>query len=203
MAQASRIEMTWQAHFRTTKSGRAVLNNPPAGFDNAFLSHFAGFRSFPGRSGKTEPITADEAPRFAAGFAVNSPALPQEALTAADQQITDAFIAQLINRLIAASPAIFHQAIVELPLAMGYGGPLAQGKRALGKTGDEGGEGVIDRDSLGVDQVSSPRRAARSRHPGETSSNPGIFRRARHEEGLKGHLRHHYGLHLPPARPPA
>ena len=64
-----------------------------------------------------------------------------------------ALAANLIDQVRAMSPAFFEQLIVDLLLAMGYGGTSAEAGRALGQSGDNGVDGVIDQDPLGVDQI--------------------------------------------------
>lgn len=146
LKQAGLLEMTRRAHFRITDRGRAVLQNPPAKIDNAFLDQFAEFRQFRERSQKSDgvPVVQPEP---------DSVASPEDVLTAAYKQITDAFIAELIDRLVTGTPAFFEKAIVELLLAMGYGGSSQEAGRAIGKSGDDGVDGVIDQDVLGVDQI--------------------------------------------------
>ena len=147
LKQAGLLEPTKRAHFRITDSGRAVLAKAPARIDIAFLDQFAEFRQFRERGrkpGEAVPAVQSE---------VESTASPEDVLTAAYEQITDAFIAELIDRLIAGTPAFFEKAIVELLLAMGYGGSSEDAGRAIGKSGDDGVDGVIDQDPLGVDQI--------------------------------------------------
>lgn len=147
LRQAGLLEPTRRAHFRITERGRAVLQNPPARIDNAFLEQFEEFRQFRARSRKAEGMAA------LAPAPGNPAASPEDTLTAVHQQITDAFIAELIDRLIAGTPAFFEKAIVNVLLAMGYGGSSAEAGRAIGKAGDDGLDGVIDQDPLGVDQI--------------------------------------------------
>ena len=52
-----------------------------------------------------------------------------------------------------ASPSFFETVIIELLLAMGYGGAIENAGRTIGQTGDNGVDGVIDQDPLGVDQI--------------------------------------------------
>ncbi len=59
----------------------------------------------------------------------------------------------LLERLQAASPEFFEQAVVDLLVAMGYGGTHDNAARRIGKTGDEGIDGVIDEDRLGLDAI--------------------------------------------------
>ncbi len=78
---------------------------------------------------------------------------PDETLRQAHQTINAALAADLLDRVREASPAFFERLIVDLLLAMGYGGTSEEAGRALGKSGDDGVDGVIDQDPLGVDQI--------------------------------------------------
>lgn len=60
--------------------------------------------------------------------------------------------AELLRRLRESHPDFFEQAVVTLLLKMGYGGAEQRGRR-IGGSGDEGIDGIIDQDALGLDQV--------------------------------------------------
>jgi Restriction endonuclease len=151
LKQAGLVEATKRGHFRATSRGKEVLQNPPPQIDNAFLEQFSEFRDFRDRSKKSNEEA--NAPTFIAQPEPDNPASPEDILTSVYQQITDAFIAELIERLLAGTPAFFEKAIVELLLAMGYGGSASGSGRTLGRSGDNGVDGVIDQDPLGVDQL--------------------------------------------------
>jgi restriction system protein len=51
------------------------------------------------------------------------------------------------------SPQTFEQAVVKLLVAMGYGGSIQDAGQAVGKAGDEGIDGIIKEDKLGLDMV--------------------------------------------------
>ncbi len=77
---------------------------------------------------------------------------PDEVLRLAHEQITAALAADLLDRLRSSEPAFFEDVIVRLLLKMGYGyGP--QSGSVIGQSGDDGVDGVINLDRLGVDQV--------------------------------------------------
>ena len=80
-------------------------------------------------------------------------ATPDEVLRAAHKKINAALSAELLDRVLEATPAFFEKLILQLLLAMGYGGSSEEAGRALGKAGDDGVDGVIDQDPLGVDQI--------------------------------------------------
>lgn len=53
----------------------------------------------------------------------------------------------------AASPAFFERLVIDLLVAMGYGGSRQDAGRAIGRTGDEGIDGIIKEDKLGLDVI--------------------------------------------------
>lgn len=78
---------------------------------------------------------------------------PDEIIRKAFEQINDALSADLLDRVRDGSPVFFEDLLVELLVAMGYGGTSDDPGKALGKSGDDGVDGVIDQDPLGVDQI--------------------------------------------------
>jgi restriction system protein len=71
----------------------------------------------------------------------------------AHRQIEAAVAQELLARIQNAPPAFFERLIVNLLLKMGYGGSSRDAGRALGRSGDDGVDGVIDQDALGLDRV--------------------------------------------------
>ena len=71
----------------------------------------------------------------------------------AHRQIEASLGQELLDRIRAAPPDFFERLIVNLLLSMGYGGSIADAGRALGRSGDDGVDGVIDQDALGLDRV--------------------------------------------------
>lgn len=147
LKQAGMLQPTKRAYFKISQRGRDVLNNPPERIDIPYLEQFEEFRQFRARNKKPKEQSVGIAPE------PESDASPEDVLTATHEQITIAFITELIDRLIGGTPAFFEKAIVELLLAMGYGGSGAGTGRTIGKSGDNGVDGVIDQDPLGVDQL--------------------------------------------------
>jgi restriction system protein len=67
--------------------------------------------------------------------------------------MTAALKANLLQRILEQSPTFFERLIVELLVAMGYGGSHLDAARQLGRSGDGGIDGVIDEDRLGLDRI--------------------------------------------------
>lgn len=61
--------------------------------------------------------------------------------------------AALLERLLVGTPEFFEQAVVDLLVAMGFGGSHHDAARRIGQTGDDGIDGVSDEDALGLDAV--------------------------------------------------
>lgn len=149
LKQAGLLRYPARSHFVLTDEGRKVLDSHPERIDNKFLVQFEAFQEFRSRKGtQSAEKTAEEQDP------VNTEdATPDEQLRAAHKTIGDALAADLLGRVREASPQFFEELIVELLIAMGYGGTSENAGKAIGKSGDDGVDGVIDQDPLGVDQI--------------------------------------------------
>ncbi len=78
---------------------------------------------------------------------------PEERLEAAAAELAQALRAHLIEKLRVSDPAFFEKVVVDVMLAMGYGGTHSDAGRRLGRSGDGGVDGVINEDRLGLDRI--------------------------------------------------
>jgi restriction system protein len=85
--------------------------------------------------------------------AVTSAATPEEQIDAAEAVLQSALSGDLLQRILDNSPSFFEHVIVDLLVAMGYGGTHENAALKLGKSGDNGVDGVIDEDRLGLDRI--------------------------------------------------
>lgn len=154
LVKAGLAEGTRRGYFRITARGRAALADPAATINNAYLDQFKAFQDFKTKVNDTDRTAASALARMSAQTPVAlSAQTPDEALRQAHAAITGALAADLLDRVRQAVPSFFEKLIVELLLAMGYGGTSEEAGRALGQSGDDGVDGVIDQDPLGVDQI--------------------------------------------------
>lgn len=155
LAKAGLVENTRRGYFRITPRGQAALADAAATINNAYLDQFKEFQDFKAKVNEADGAIASKSLTLAsAPFATSvSTETPDEALRKAHGAITGALAAELLDRVRKATPAFFEKLIVELLLAMGYGGTSEEAGRALGQSGDDGVDGVIDQDPLGVDQI--------------------------------------------------
>jgi restriction system protein len=147
LKQAGLVRYPKRGFYIATDEGRKVLAENPERIDVNYLKKYDAFQDFQSRKG-TKSGKADDQAELP-----DDDATPDEILRAAHKQINAALSADLLDRVRQASPAFFEDLIVDLLLAMGYGGTSEDAGRALGKSGDDGVDGVIDQDPLGVDQI--------------------------------------------------
>ena len=69
------------------------------------------------------------------------------------QALRSALAQELLERIRHASPAFFERVVIDLLVAMGYGGSHSDAAQAVGGSGDEGVDGIIKEDRLGLDFV--------------------------------------------------
>ncbi len=152
LKQAGLVKSTRRGYFEITERGRGVLKDTSIELNSAHLEQFSEFQDFKGRKNADEnqPAKSDRS-TIESGAA--STATPDEQLRSALKLINDALAKELLSKMREASPAFFEELIVQLFVAMGYGGSSEEAGQALGRSGDDGVDGVIDQDVLGVDQV--------------------------------------------------
>jgi len=150
LGKAGLVELTRRAHFKITDRGKAVLANPPKRIDIKFLEKFDQFNAFREPSGDNDRLNGNQA---STEVVQATGMTPDEAIRRAHGQLEDELGRDMLSRVISAPPDFFERLIVQLLIAMGYGGSAADAGRALGKSGDDGVDGVIHQDALGLDRI--------------------------------------------------
>jgi restriction system protein len=147
LEQAGLLVSPRRGHFQISDRGREVLKAPPARIDIKFLDQYPEFIEFRTPKGKVEAPSPPVAPE------ISDVDTPEEALEAAHAKMEASLGSEVLTRVKAGSPAFFERLVVELLLKMGYGGSRADAGQAVGRGGDEGIDGVISEDRLGLDIV--------------------------------------------------
>jgi restriction system protein len=146
LKKAGLIESPKQGLVVITKRGLEVLKKKPTSIDVKFLKQFSEFVEFQTTKREDENIGSDQADD-------SSTETPEEALETAYQKIRKSLAQDILNKVITLSPAFFERLVVELLVKMGYGGSIKDAGRAIGKSGDEGIDGTIKEDKLGLDII--------------------------------------------------
>jgi restriction system protein len=150
MTKAGLIESPKRGVFQASEKGKALLASNPSMINVATLKAIPEFAEYYSQyaGSASSPDNVD-----AVSAASESEATPEEQIDAAHALLTKALKADLLTRVLEQSPAFFEQLIVNLLVAMGYGGSHENAARQLGKSGDGGIDGVIDEDRLGLDRI--------------------------------------------------
>jgi restriction system protein len=78
---------------------------------------------------------------------------PEEQIELASLALRSSLGSEILSKLRASSPSFFENLVVELLVAMGYGGTRKDAGQAIGRSGDEGIDGIIKEDRLGLDTI--------------------------------------------------
>ena len=150
LKQAGLVESMRRGEYSLTERGRAVLTQNLAKVDNSFLSRFAEFQEFKGRRSNGDDVNALDV----SAVATQSLELtPNEALEVAYSTLRTAVQRELLSAVKAGSPHFFEQIVIDVLVAMGYGGNREDAAKAIGRSGDGGIDGIIDEDRLGLDVI--------------------------------------------------
>ena len=154
LKQAGLLEQPKRAVVQISPRGREVLNSSPEKIDPELLRRFPEFNAFLARtkSHETRPPELSAQSRYTAPE-LPLPSTPEEQLEAASAALHESLRDALLARILEASPTSFEKMIIDLLLAMGYGGSRADAGEQLGRTGDGGVDGFIREDRLGLDRV--------------------------------------------------
>lgn len=148
MSKAGLVHSPKRGIFVATDAGRQLLNQKPARIDVETLRRYPAFIDFYGRTRAEQPDQASEVTK-----AARSDITPEEQIDSAQVLLTTALQDDLLSRVVEQTPAFFERLIVELLVAMGYGGSHEDAARSLGKVGDGGIDGIVDEDRLGLDRI--------------------------------------------------
>jgi restriction system protein len=146
LSKAGLIERTEWGVYHITEAGRNLVANPPAQFDLRFLDTIPQHKEWfhASRSAIDAPV-ADEA--------ATATQPPNERIEEAFSQLNASLAAELLAHMLKMDPFRFEQLVVDLLFKMGYGGSREEAAKVTKKTGDEGIDGVINEDRLGLDVI--------------------------------------------------
>lgn len=136
-----------RAVYRINDRGRAVLAENADRIDLKVLSQFEELAEF--RQAKVTPTGVGELPGPTSG----DEQTPEERIDSAYRELRSALAADLLDRIFDQSPDFFEKLVLDVLHSMGYGGSRDDAVAQLGKSGDEGVDGVIREDRLGLDLI--------------------------------------------------
>ncbi len=145
MQKAGLLDRPRRGYLRITERGRDVLLTEPERIDVDFLKQYPEFLAFQTAS-RPEPLET-------AASTKQTDQTPEELLESSYQELRDNLAQKLLEKTKNCSPEFFEQLVVDLLVAMGYGGSRKDAGKSVGRTGDGGVDGVINEDRLGLDVI--------------------------------------------------
>ncbi|WP_342241325.1 restriction endonuclease [Inquilinus sp. OTU3971] len=153
MGKAGLIDSPRRGRFVASEAGRVLLARNPERIDVELLLQYPSFQEFR-RSGAAAAGEAGEPPEAAlSATEPTASTTPEEQIEAAHLALQAALRDELLQRILQNSPSFFEQVIVDLLVAMGYGGSHRSAATRLGRSGDGGVDGEINEDRLGLDRI--------------------------------------------------
>lgn len=147
LMQAGLLESVGRGQFTITSAGETLLAQNPKQINNKILEKYPSFNAFKQRSKKKK----DNA-EIADGSDLDELS-PEEAIHQSLESINSSLASELMGKILKANPTFFENLIIKLLIAMGYSNNTDEGWEHTGKSGDDGIDGVINQDVLGVDKI--------------------------------------------------
>lgn len=148
LKKAGLLDSPKRATFVITQLGLDTLKKKIDRIDAKYLRQFPAFLEFqnPSRSDNSndEEVLTQEP---------HGEQTPEENLDKAYQLLRKSLVSELLKKVVELSPIFFERLVVELLVKMGYGGSIKDAGKAIGKSGDEGIDGTIKEDKLGLDII--------------------------------------------------
>ncbi len=143
LKMADLISSPSRAVYKLTNQGRAVLEDPPAKITISFLKKFENFS-------KNRNPEKDEEIEDGNRIAEKT---PDELIEIGYKQIRNELSSQLLEQIKKVSPYYFEKLVLDLLIKMGYGGSEIENGQVTPKSSDEGIDGIIKEDKLGLDKI--------------------------------------------------
>jgi len=145
LLKAGLLESPRRGVFQITTRGNEVLSRKPLQINTKFLKHFPEYLEF------TEANT--NKPSLQSQVKLIEEITPDEALANAYQKLKLTLAQDLLTLIKECTPDFFEELVVKLLVKIGYGGSIQDAGKAIGKSGDEGIDGIIKEDKLGLDAI--------------------------------------------------
>ena len=169
LKHAGLIDAPRRGVFVITDRGKQLLAEGVTRIDNRVLSRYPEFLTFISGAARKKPGAAVEATLQPTEHELAL--TPDEWIREGYQQLRETLAAELLQRIGKASPRFFEGLVVDLLVAMGYGGSHEDAARVVGQSGDGGIDGIIKQDRLGLDNIYVQ---AKRWQPGSTVGRPDV-----------------------------
>ena len=145
LKMAGLIESIKRGTFKITETGQIFLKGNPLKINIKILKALPTYQVGAGRGKDDETDAGNDT--------THVDVTPEEAMENSYLTIRKNLAQELLTKIKSSSPAFFETLVVELLVKMGYGGSIKDAGRSIGRSGDEGIDGIIKEDKLGLDVI--------------------------------------------------
>ena len=145
LKKAGLIESPKRGEFKITEEGSRLLAEGVKHLDYKYLMKYDSFREFKLHIDVIGPKGDKRKPE--------DNMTPFERISNAYDEIKDSLIEELLQKLKEVDSYKFEEIVLDLLIKIGYGGSKEEAKERTQKTNDEGIDGIINEDKLGLDKI--------------------------------------------------
>ena len=146
LKKAGALTAPRRGRFQITQRGLSILKKNPDRITNSYLEQFEEFVEF--RTRKSEAVNGDNS-----HSADQETQTPEEAIEVAYQRLRQDLADEILQTIMSCTSAFFERLVIDLLVTMGYGGTRTDAGKVIGKSGDDGIDGIINEDRLGLDVI--------------------------------------------------
>ena len=147
LTKAGLLLKTKRGYFRISEEGKKLLQKEPAFINTKMLKEYDAFNEF---QTTKEP---DNSENNKTEHNIQQSITPHELLESGYLSIKNELADELLSTIKNISPPKFEKLVIDLLVKMGYGGSIKEAATVVGKSGDEGIDGIIKEDKLGLDVI--------------------------------------------------
>lgn len=147
LTKAGLLLKTKRGYFRISEEGKKLLQKEPACINTKMLKEYDAFNEF---QTTKEP---DNSENNKTEHNIQQSITPHELLESGYLSIKNELADELLSTIKNISPSKFEKLVIDLLVKMGYGGSIKEAATVVGKSGDEGIDGIIKEDKLGLDVI--------------------------------------------------
>nr|WP_239163791.1 restriction endonuclease [Burkholderia pseudomallei] len=153
LKQAGVVESRKRGYFNVTDRGLALLAKNPTRIDNSTLDQYPEFATFRQKKGTDTQSASTPVTAFGNGASEVDRSTPEESFAQAYERLRSNLEVELLDQVKSSTPSFFERLVIDLLVAMGYGGSRQDAGSVIGRSGDGGIDGTIKEDKLGLDVI--------------------------------------------------
>lgn len=146
LKRAGLVEAPRRGEVKITQLGLELLQENPVEIRSRDLLRYSSFNDFINTTNRSENNTENRENLI-------NERTPFEEIAISFEELKNSLADEILEKIKSCSFEFFEKSVIELLIKMGYGGSREEAGRATRRTGDEGIDGIINEDRLGLDRI--------------------------------------------------